>query len=279
MSNDPTNANLENDPLLVHKIKIVAYQLGKHIHIKNFKQNFKGSIYSSTPTEVFIKKGPYTYIYIQSYGEVAFSDYSDDRIKQFIELIKPFVTDLVDPDREYKEDFVIDVDPDQNLAFEYNSVVLPHISPDVIKIAMLNISQSVVLDYFTDLSQQLLHDATKYTRELEARGKLSVSKTELMKFIGKTLSTQNRITDNLYFIDAPDTVWDNEYLSHINTGLSKTFNLKTRFHEVEYTLQVVDSNLTIFSQLVQHRDANKLEWIIIILILLEVLNVLVGKFL
>jgi len=98
-----------------------------------------------------------------------------------------------------------------------------------------------------------------------------------MKFIGKTQMTQNRIIDNLYFLDAPDTVWENEYLSQINNGLSKIFKMKTRFREVEYTLHIIDNNLRTFAQLVQHRDSSKMELIIIFLILFEVLNALFGR--
>lgn len=264
--------------MLLQKVKIVAYRLGENIHLKNFKGAYEGSILSSTLTEVFIKKGEYSYIYIQNYGEVAFSNCDESTINEFIFFLKRFVDAPVLPGKEYKEDFLIEVNPDHKLNFEYNSIQVPEINADVIKIAMLNVSQSVVLDYFTELSQNLLQETAQFTKELELRGKLSISKTKLMKFIGKILNIQNRITDNLYFLDAPDTVWDIEYLSQINNGLSGMFNLKTRFREVEYTLKIIDNNLRTFAQLVQHRDSNKMEWIIIFLILFEVLNALVGRF-
>jgi len=261
----------------LHKVKIIAYQLGKNIHIKNFKAGFEGIVYSSSATEIFIKKGDYSYIYVQNYGEVVFSDCDEFVIKEFIDFVMRFVDAPVLSGKEYKEDFVIEVNPDHKLNFNYNSIQVPEINADVIKIAMLNVSQSVVLDYFTDISQGLLQETAKFTEELELRGKLRISKIKLMKFIGKTLNAQNRIIDNLYFLDAPDTVWDIEYLSQINHGLSRTFNLKTRFREVEYTLKIIDTNLGIFSQLIQHRDSKKLDMIIIFLIFFEILNALIGK--
>jgi uncharacterized Rmd1/YagE family protein len=263
--------------MLLQKVKIVAYQLGKNIHIKNLKAEYKGIVYSSSSTEIFIKKGDYSYIYVQNYGEAVFSDCDEIAIKEFIDFAMRFVDTSILSDREYEEDFVIEVNPEHKLNFNYNSIQVPEINADVIKIAMLNVSQSVVLDYFTDISQGLLQETTKFTEELELRGKLSISKTKLMKFIGKTLNTQNRIIDNLYFLDAPDTVWDSEYLSQINNGLSKIFNLKTRFREVEYTIKIIDTNLGIFAQLIQHRDSKKLDMIIIFLIFFEILNALIGK--
>ncbi len=263
--------------MLLQKVKIIAYQLGRNIHLTGFKAAYRGAVYSSTATEVFIKKGGTSFIYVQNYGEVAFSDCSEKEIQEFIAFIQPFIESPVIHGKEYKEDFVIEVRPDHKLNFDYNFIKVPVVNAEVIKIAMLNVSQSVVLDYFTDLSQNLLAETARFTQELEQRGKLSISKTSLMKFIGKTQNTQNRIIDNLYFLDAPDAVWDIEYLSQINTGLSRIFNLKTRFREVEYMLKIIDNNLRTFAQLVQHRDSNKMELIIIFLIFFEVLNALIGK--
>jgi uncharacterized Rmd1/YagE family protein len=259
------------------KIKITAYQLGQNINIKALKAAYVGSAYYSSTTEVYIKKGETSFIYVQNYGEVAFSDCDEDTIHQFTEFVKGYVDAPVLSGKEYKEEFVIVVNPGQPLLFDYNSIQVPEINADVIKIALLNVSQSVVLDYFTEISQHLLSETGVFTRELEQRGKLSISKTRLMKFIGKTLQTQNRIIDNLYFLDAPDTVWDMEYLSEINTGLSGIFHLKTRFREVEYTLKIIDNNLRTFAQLVQHRDSNKMEVIIILLIFFEILNAIISK--
>ena len=262
----------------MENIKIVAYRLGENINLKKFKAAYDSPVYSGSLTEAFIKRGASSYIYVQNYGEVAFSDCDEKTIREFIAILTPFIDTPIAPGKEYKEDFVVALVPGQPIKFEYNSLQVPEVNADVIKIVMLNVNQSVVLDYFTELSQNILYETAKHTNELELRGKVGISKIRLMKLIGKTLNIQNRITDNLYFLDAPDTVWDVEYLSEINTGLSRTFNLKTRFKEVEYTLKIIDNNQKTFEQLVQHRDANKLEWIIILLILFEVLNTIFGKY-
>ncbi len=261
----------------LQKIRLVAYQLGERIHLKDFKANSRYLVCSASSTEIFIKKGLTSYISVQNSGEVAFSDCDENTISEFMTFVLPFVVLPVASGKEYKEDFVIEVVPGGQLIFGYNSILVPEINEDVIKIALLNVSQSVVLDYFTELSQYLLFETARYTQELELRGRLSISRNRLMKFIGKALNTHNRIVDNLYFIDAPDTVWDNQYLSQINRGLSRTFKLKTRFREVEYTLKIIDNNLSIFAQLIQHIESKKLDVIIIILILFEIANALIGK--
>lgn len=257
--------------MISKKINIVAYHLGEKIYIEKFKAIYDGSIYSSTTSEIYIQLCEYSFIYVQNDGEVAFSDCDETTILKFIALLKRFVHLPSIHGVEYKEDFMIEVNPDQVLHFGYNSIQIPELSPDAIKIVLLNISQSVVLDYFSELSQNLLFETSAHAKELELKGKLTITKAQLLKFIGRTLGAQNRIIDNLYFLDAPDTVWDVEYLSQINLGLSRVFKLKTRFKEIEYTLKIIENNLNAFTQLTQHRESKKLDHIIILLIFFEIL--------
>ena len=154
----------------IQKVKIVAYLLGKNIHLKNFKEAYQGGVYSSTFTEVFLKKGETSFIYVQNYGEVSFSNCSEETIHEFIASVMPYVDAPLPTGKEYKEDFSIEVDSGQPLKFDYNFIQVPEINADVIKIAMLNVSQSVVLDYFMELSQNHLSETDTFSRELEQRG-------------------------------------------------------------------------------------------------------------
>ena len=87
----------------LQKIRLVAYQLGEKIHLKNFKAAYEGTIYSSSSTEVFIKKEDSSYIYVQNSGEIAFSDCDENTINEFIDLVMRFVDAPVLQGKEYKE--------------------------------------------------------------------------------------------------------------------------------------------------------------------------------
>ena len=101
----------------------------------------------------------------------------------------------------------------------------------------------------------------------------------MLKFIGRALNTQNDIADNIYIFDAPEEVWENENLDSLNKGLIKHFDLRVRISEIEYTLRIIDDNLKVFLQISNQRESNVLEWIIIVLILMELLNIFIPKLL
>ena len=257
------------------EIKIVAYQLAENINIKRFKADYTGELFSSSSYELFYQENQSAWFYVLNYGLVAFAGYDDIRMSRLISLIENYCDNRLE--NFYREDLVVFRQKEKGLRFTYNAIYVPEINTDVIRIAMINVCQSVAIDFYADASQRLLDEASVFTNELEKYGKVKISKKNLLKFIGKSMNIKNRIIDNLYIIDSPEIVWDNEYLGHINQGLSHNFDLKMRFRDTEYTLKIVENNLSIFTELIHHRESKLLEVIIIVLIGIEMLNLVFDK--
>ena len=104
----------------LEKVNVVAYKLGENIRLKNFAASYNGVIYSSSSTEVLIQRGLNSFISVQNYGEVAFSDCEEVTIKEFMHLLAPFVESPNPKGIEYKEDFLIEINPGEKLKFDYN---------------------------------------------------------------------------------------------------------------------------------------------------------------
>lgn len=256
-------------------IKIIAYQVAQQINLKKFKDAYKAELFSSSSVDLYYhQKDTGKAIYILSYGVVVFANYEEPEISRLIGFLGAYSVNILE--KQYKEDIIIH--PGSELHFSYNAVHLPDPTPEVIRIVMLNVAQSAFLDFYTDLSQNLLEETAIFTNELENFGRLKISRKNLLKFIGKALNIKNRIVDNLYIFDVPDIVWEDEYIDKVNSGMVKTFDINTRFREVEYTLKIVESNLAVFTQLVQAKTSNMLEVIIILLILFEVIHVFINYF-
>jgi hypothetical protein len=142
---------------------------------------------------------------------------------------------------------------------------------------MLNVSHSVALDLYNQQTNKLLEETNHHTQVLEQKGTLDLSGIKLKKFIGRTLNLKNRIAENLYIFDSPDETWDDEQLNRLDIGLKKTFDLKARFRNIQEGLQIVKENLELFKDLLQYRNSIVLEWVVIALILVEVINLLIEK--
>jgi uncharacterized Rmd1/YagE family protein len=100
----------------------------------------------------------------------------------------------------------------------------------------------------------------------------------LKKYIGKTLLLKNLIAQNLYIFDSPEETWDNERLDKLHIELKRHLDLQDRARSVSEELSIVKENLELFKDILQYRNSVYLEWVVIILIAVEVVNFLVEKF-
>uniref|UniRef100_Q3ASN4 DUF155 domain-containing protein n=1 Tax=Chlorobium chlorochromatii (strain CaD3) TaxID=340177 RepID=Q3ASN4_CHLCH len=255
--------------------KVIAFHIAESIDIKRFWKGFTDTENHMSSLDIFYTNDKDQYLYLLAYGVVVFVGYDELKMSDMIDYLKPLCKNLLT--EKMREEFIINTTTNKD-AFEYNEIHISNSNPNVIRIIMLNVAQSVALDYFSKLAEDLMIETTIYTQQLEKYGKINISIKRLQMFIGKVLNIKNRIAENFYILDSPEETWEDEYLSKIDFGLRKTFDVKIRFREIDYQLQIIRDNLDLFKDLIQHWKSNMLEWVIILLILVEVVNLFVEKF-
>ena len=258
-------------------IKLSAILVANQLDLKGIRSFLDIKPVVDSSTELLVRLSENRYQHYFNYGVIVFSGHSEDEIKIAIRTIANF---LKIPNTHWlRDDFTLQVKAGAELEFGFDGLVVDRLDDQVVRIAMLNIAQSVALDYFNSTSENLLTEVKGFTKELELKGRISLGHRDMLKFIGKALNTQNEIADTIYIFDAPEMVWDNEFLDRLNQGLKKHFDLKVRFSEIEYTLRIINENLSTFREISNQKENSFLEWIIIILILVEVFDLLISKLL
>ena len=253
------------------EIQIEAVQIAEFFNIRKFRAEFQVEAFSGSTSEIFYAfTETNRYLYVFDYGVVVFANYDLEAKTAFIDFLKNYASNLVSLD--FSEEYKIESNQDTTKAIVKNaSISVYTIDAPLMRIVMLNVGQSVALEHYEVLTDELISSSKHYILELEHRGKLSISKTNLLKYIGKVLNVKNSIIDNLYILDDPNMVWDNEELNLINRQLKGNFDINTRFKDLDYRLQIVEDNLTLFTDVLNVRESSRLEWIVIILIGLEIL--------
>ncbi|MCG2610736.1 RMD1 family protein [Flavobacterium sp. SM15] len=252
------------------EIQIEAVQIAEAFNIKKFRAEFRAEAFSGSTSEVFYALTENNrYLYIFDYGVVVFANYDAVAKSEFLNFLKNYA---INPTNlNLSEEYKIVFEEHSTKFFVKNDFVsVPKIDPDILRIVMLNTGQSAALEYYEVLTDELITSSKYYILELEQRGKLSISKTDLLKYIGKVLNVKNSIVDNLYILDDPNLVWDNEDLNLLNRNLKANFDINPRFKDLDYRLQIVEDNLTLFTDVLNVRESARLEWIIIILIAFEI---------
>jgi uncharacterized Rmd1/YagE family protein len=255
-------------------LQALSYQIADSIDIKMFKPAFKADLQYSDMDELFYQTADDRFIYVFKYGVVCFLNYDPIKISEFLTLITPYCKYKFEDNLQ--EEFKIQTNAAKN-KIGFNSIEIIGSDAEVLRLIMLNVSQSVALDYYYELTSQLMEETNRHTQVLETKGSLDISGTNLKKYIGKTLLLKNRIAENLYIFDSPPETWDDENLNKINTDLKRTFDLKERFRNIQEGLNIVKDNYELFRDLLQYRNSYRLELVVIILILVEVINLVLTR--
>ncbi len=256
-------------------MKIVAFYIAEQLHLKRLKEVYAGSLLQESPSELFYRVDEDCYFYAFDYGAVVFANMSDTDMSQNLVFLQQFVDHTL-PEK-LRDDFEIEHHPGREPHFGFDLMQVPNLSEDVVKIAMLNVAHSVALDFYSQRAHELLLEMRHFTSQMEDKGSISISRKNMIRFIGRALNTKNRIVENLFIFDSPDLTWEDEHLDRIYRGLVRTLEIQTRFREIEYTFKVVEDNLSVFRELYLHRESSKLEWIIIVLICIEVFDLIISK--
>ncbi len=255
-------------------LHVISYQIADSIDIRAVRVSYKEGLYHSDADELFYKTGELSFVYVFKYGVVCFFNNEESERTDFLQRLIPYCKNVFDS--KLSEEFEVETNAREN-KFGYNKIEIVKPEIEVFRLIMLNVSQSVALDYYSEQTNRLQEETNSHTLNLEKRGRLDISGANLKKYIGKTLNLKNRIAENLYIFDSPPETWEDENLNRIDLGLKRTFDLQERFRDVREGLEIVKENLELFKDLLQYRNSTFLEWIIIILVFLEVLNLLIDK--
>ena len=258
-------------------VKLSAFLVANQLDIKGIKTFLDIKPLADSSAELFYAFGDEKYQYYFNFGVMVFAGYSEDEMKYAVKTVQSYQRNPLQI--WLRDDHNIKVEEGSATSFEFDELIVGKLDFKVIRIAMFNLAQSVALDYYHDVTENLLGEVKGFANELERSGKLKISRKNMMRFIGRALNTQNDIAENIYIFDAPDLVWDDEFLDKLHQGLMKHFDLRVRFSEIEYTLRIIEDNLSVFREIIHQRESSILEYIIILLILVEVFDLIITKFL
>ncbi|EZH71538.1 hypothetical protein ATO12_06945 [Aquimarina atlantica] len=254
--------------------EVYAVQIADAISIKNCKNNFEEELLFHDSDELFYERFQGQYIYIFKYGVVCFYNINRDEIEQICNEILMYAKNIVMTDISENVNIVLGKTTNK---VSFGTITLREFDVESLRLVMLNTSQSVALDNYTNISEQILEDTKSHTSYLEENGRLDISGKKLKKYIGRVLNIKNKISENLYIFDSPDITWDDENLNKLNQDLKRIFDLKDRYRSVHDQVEIIKENLELFKDIMFHKESSKLEWIIIILILVEVMDLFIQK--
>ncbi|RED97907.1 RMD1 family protein [Marinoscillum furvescens] len=251
-----------------------AHHIADKLDVAKYKQTYPDCLIATGTRELYYQFEMNRYAYIVSYGAVVLAGFDDE--EEFLKKLKPFATELHQhPSKDDLE--VIYASEDQSLSLSFDTLSLGRLDVPTNKLVMMHLAQTVALAHYNTQSQALLSELKTYTLYMQKYGKVKLGHKKALQFIGKSLTAKNNIAENLYILDSPKVAWEDEYLDKLHATLAHHFELVPRYREIDNTLKIIEDNLAIYISYNHHRESSRLEWIIIILIVIEVIDTFWSK--
>jgi len=260
---------------IVEKL-VFGLHVNSNINIEIIKKSLLFELVREEPTELFYMTEAGGYIFIANYGSVVFVDVEQDKQTLILRSIHNLLEIKSTSDFQ-SEKYTIEIDSKKQRRVLFNKIILTSYEIDNIYTIMFSIAQSIALGYYSSQSEHLLEETRVYTTQLETKGKVDLKGRQLIQYIGKALNLKNQIARNLYIFDTPQLMWEEQSLDQLHTALTRELDITLRYRYIQENLGIVQENLELFKDLSQHSHSAQLEWIIIILILIEVVDLFVTK--
>jgi uncharacterized Rmd1/YagE family protein len=256
------------DLFAIHLTHPLNYlQIEKTLHV-SFKKGIEAMFYS----EIDEKMMTFT-----NFNVLTFINWTKEDIFDTLSLLKVKDVESITNKNIY-QDYPIEINAALPSLFAINSqkITLKEYNRTNLLIISHVISQSVALEVYEN---KLSNYYEKSRNLLEESDTFSIFKrTKFAKFAKQLILIRHDMMIDLYLLDKPNIVWDNENAEALYNELALSLELKDRFEVVEYKLNSIKDDIAMIIDLKNHNHSSFLEWIIIVLIIIEVIMGLMEWF-
>lgn len=225
-------------------------------------QLFRDIIHMQTKEERKVKGD----VFLFPYGAIAMWGFSEEEEKHFLTIIKEFEKESLSKIELDEFSFAYG----ENMRIDEDEIILQNKST-LTKLAISHgLAQSVKLTVFEDLIQRTIEHTNHLPIALAKKGKISLSRKEISQKLGELFIERNFINLHTEVLDTPEFFWDHPELEPFYRRTSHYLDVNKRVEVLNKRLNVVHELFEILSNELNHQHSSRLEWAIIILILIEV---------
>ncbi|HEY9646533.1 MAG TPA: RMD1 family protein [Chroococcidiopsis sp.] len=204
-----------------------------------------------------------------AYGAVVLFGLSPVQEASFLSYLKPLV---IEPFTVFEtEEFEVKLDPAATGRVENGVIWLRTFSTECLQIVASVLAKSVVLAHYEVGTASIFEQLEPFAEGLQRNTRNERWGKDLLRQLGRTLSIQNKIVGRVEISDKPDLLWDAPDLERIYARLEDEYEIRERQVTLEKKLGLVSSTAETVLELLQHNSSLRVEWYVVVLIVVEIL--------
>jgi len=210
------------------------------------------------------------YLVVFKFGSVVFYNMGLREREECLKLARSFTsTPLAVP---MTDDYRVAVRPTLAdwASLENDHIVLKRMDINNISVISSVLAQTVALEHYEQKVDGMVEIFSKLNKSTELTGDLNISKKRLFSLVAENNNTLTELITKLGLLGRSDTAWQYAQYNMVWEGLRQDFELEDRFQDLDYKLNLIQTQVKFYLEILQNRKSDALEWIIIVLISLEI---------
>ncbi|KAK3695159.1 hypothetical protein B0T22DRAFT_497305 [Podospora appendiculata] len=221
-------------------------------------------------------------MFVFSYGVVVFWNFTEHQEKDILadltfaenETGISLATRPLEQSDFETEEFHFEYSPDVKRPRVFNDMItlLPR-SDHMIKLTISHaIAQSTKLCFFEERMSETMQDAQHVPKRLALTGELNMTRTEIVKILGRLFKSRVDINLSSNILDVPNFFWDSEPMLHpLYVAIREYLEIDPRIKVLNERCRVFLDLAEILSDSVADAKMSAITWIVIILIVVSII--------
>lgn len=211
-------------------------------------------------------------LFIFEYGVVVMWGFTEREEKAFLNDIEKFEKEKLAEEDIQVEEFNYYVTKSYQPRIYNDFITLRDGSNYMVKLSISHaIAQSVKISLFEELVDNTIEDTQDIPQEIAYSGKVSMSKVDIMKSIGELFILRININLHGSVLDSPEIMWSEPQLEPIYQATRGYLEINQRVSLLNQRLEVISDLLQMLKEQLGHSHEEYLEFIVILLVGVEVL--------
>lgn len=218
--------------------------------------------------------GDGVWVYLYYFGGIVLLNCSDDITARCMEGLKQHVDQLKEqPQLPFRDDYRLEIIPLSIPAITNDGAVMPEFKQELLEIICFVIAKSVALERIEEQVDTVFDEVGVMINRL-GQGVLELPDRDLARLSSLVLGFKYTSIAHIMVLDKPEITWNNEEANQFYLTMSNLFELRPRYQEIKHKAETLQDSTEVFSNLSHARRSARLEWIIIILIAVEIIMAL-----
>lgn len=202
------------------------------------------------------------------YGAVVLFDVSAVEEKAFLASLEPLISEPFPHPEQDRVDMVIDTLRDERV--EGGIVQLREYSLERLQIVADVLAKSAVLAYYEASIAEAFDRIEPLAAELQRNGRGGRKAKDLLRHIGGALLVEHKMVGRVEVAEKPEILWERPEVERLYLRLADEYELRERHVALERKLDLIAKTAETLLDLLQHRRSLRVEWYIVILIVVEI---------